>query len=47
MTMTVRYSTTAVRDAVLGSPMGDGMEMSYARLDGLLGKLHGADAVKG
>jgi uncharacterized protein YndB with AHSA1/START domain len=36
MTMTVRYSSEAAREAALRTGMTSGMEMSYARLDGLL-----------
>lgn len=37
MTMTVRYSSEAAREAALRTGMTSGMEMSYARLDALLG----------
>jgi len=37
MTMTVAYSSMAARDGALSSGMTTGMEMSYARLDDLLG----------
>lgn len=36
MTLTVEYSSTAARDGALAIGMTAGMEMSYARLDGLL-----------
>lgn len=36
MTMTVRYSSEAAREAALTTGMTSGMEMSYARLDALL-----------
>lgn len=36
MTLTVRYATTAARDGALATGMTSGMEMSYARLDGVL-----------
>lgn len=36
MTLTVRYATTAARDAALATGMTSGMEMSYARLDTIL-----------
>lgn len=37
MTMTVRYSSEAAREAALKTGTTSGMEMSYARLDALLG----------
>lgn len=36
LTATMRFFNKAARDGALGSGMTDGMEMSYARLDGLL-----------
>lgn len=36
LTNTMTYATKAARDGVLASPMSEGMEVSYARLDGLL-----------
>ncbi len=38
MTLTVEYESTAARDGVLASPMEDGMEVGYARLDEFLQK---------
>jgi uncharacterized protein YndB with AHSA1/START domain len=37
MSLTVRYASQAARDGALQSGMTSGMEMSYARLDRLLG----------
>jgi uncharacterized protein YndB with AHSA1/START domain len=39
MTMTVRYPSKEARDAALQTGMTDGMEMSFERLDELLGSL--------
>jgi len=36
MAMTIAYASPAARDAVLRTPMADGMEEGYARLDTLL-----------
>ena len=36
MTLSVEYATTAARDGALAVGMTTGMEMSYARLDGIL-----------
>ena len=36
MTMTIQYASAEVRDMVLKTGMAEGMEASYARLDGLL-----------
>ncbi len=36
MTLSVEYATTAARDGALAVGMTMGMEMSYARLDGIL-----------
>ena len=36
MTLTVRYSSPEARDGVLATPMAEGMESSYAKLDDLL-----------
>lgn len=37
MTLTVEYSSRQARDGALATGMTSGMEMSYGRLDGLLG----------
>jgi uncharacterized protein YndB with AHSA1/START domain len=39
MSLTVRYSSLAARDAALKTGMTDGMEMSYANLDAVLARL--------
>ncbi|MEM8592258.1 MAG: SRPBCC domain-containing protein [Pseudomonadota bacterium] len=39
---TMTYDSQATRDAVLKTPMDQGMEASFARLDGMLGSLHNA-----
>jgi uncharacterized protein YndB with AHSA1/START domain len=36
VTMTIRYASPEARDGALKTGMAEGMEMSYARLDGLL-----------
>lgn len=36
LTNTMRYASKEARDGVLASPMADGMEMGYSRLDSLL-----------
>jgi uncharacterized protein YndB with AHSA1/START domain len=46
VTLTVRYSSREARDAVLKSPMAQGMELGYARLDELLAA-ESAPAAKG
>ena len=35
MTMVITYASASDRDAALATGMADGMEMSYARIDGL------------
>lgn len=37
MTLTISYASRALRDAALATGMTGGMEMSYDRLDGVLG----------
>lgn len=41
LTNTVRYSSTSARDAVLASPMAEGMRHSFGKLDELLVSLSG------
>ncbi len=36
ITMTIRYASTEARDAALNSPMSEGMESGYQRLDAFL-----------
>jgi hypothetical protein len=36
LTNTIKYESKEARDTVLESPMEDGLEMGYARLDSLL-----------
>lgn len=36
MTMTIRYASTAARDAAFDSPMAEGIEAGYQRLDAVL-----------
>lgn len=44
--MTVLYSSREARDAVLKTPMTDGMEMGYARLENLLLTLSGGEGAR-
>ena len=41
ITVTITYPSKAVRDIVLGTGMVDGMEASYARLEGVIEALPG------
>jgi uncharacterized protein YndB with AHSA1/START domain len=43
MTITLRYSSRAARDAVLDTPMERGMAQSYDRLDELLASMPGSE----
>ena len=47
VTMTIRYSSKAARDGALASPMAEGMEMGYARLDRIVAPASPAGSARG